>query len=207
MLTAYIISALLGYLIGSFPTAFLLVKWKVGIDIRQAGSGNVGTLNTMEVTGSRSLGVAVLIIDVVKGALAVALTMSLFGNLFWTMGVAGLSAIAGHAFPVWLKFRGGRGLATAAGVFMVLGWIFVVIWMVLWMAAYLPFRNVHVGNVLASLTGAGVVAGLPESALTQTLPNFTSASNLLYLTITFCVLVLLTHREPIVAMMKRVRSL
>jgi len=207
VLTAYTLSALLGYLIGSFPTAFLLVKWKAGIDIRRAGSGNVGTLNTMEVTGSRSLGVAVLVIDVVKGALAVALTMSLFGNLFWTMGVAGLSAIAGHAFPVWLNFRGGRGLAAAAGVFMVLGWIFIVIWLVLWTAAYLPFRNVHLGNVLASLAGAGVVAGLPKSALTQTLPNFTSTGNLLFLTITFCVLVLITHREPIAAMMKRARSL
>ncbi len=207
VLTAYTIGALLGYVIGSFPTAYLLVQWKAKIDIRQAGSGNVGTLNAMEVTGSKGLGIAVLIIDVLKGAFAVVLTMVLFGQQFWIMGIAGLSTIAGHSFPVWLKFKGGRGLATAAGVFMTLGWIFIVVWVVVWVVSYLPFRKVHAGNIVASMISPIVIAGVPESTLSQTLPGFTSATNLLYFSIAFCALVLVTHRETVALFMKRTRSL
>ena len=193
-------------MIGSFPTAFLLVKWKAEIDIRQAGSGNVGTLNTMEVTGSKGLGIAVLIIDMLKGVLSVVLAMSLFGHAFWIPGAAGLSAIAGHSFPVWLKFKGGRGLATAAGVFLVLGWVFVVIWLVLWGVTYLLFRSIHAGNVLASLLGPFLLAGLPSPVLSQTLPGFTSVTNLFHCGIAFSFITLVAHRDVITELIKRPRS-
>lgn len=206
-MTSYIISALIGYLVGSFPTAYLLVKWKTKVDIRQAGSGNVGTLNTMEVTSSKSLGVAVLMIDMVKGALPVLLVMNLGGMQFWILGVAGLSAIIGHSFPLWLKFKGGRGLATTAGVMLVLGWVFIVIWLVLWTLAYLSTRNIHWGNILASMLSPILVAVMPKSILLNTLPSYTSTNDLLYFGIAFCALILITHREYLIALIRKQETL
>lgn len=201
-LIAYIISALIGYFVGSFPTAYLLVKWKTKVDIRQVGSGNVGTLNTMEVTGSKSLGVAVLIIDILKGAVPVLLTMPLFGSSFALLVTAGFGAIIGHSFPVWLHFKGGRGLATSAGVLLVIGWIYVVLWLVLWLFIYVPTRSIHAGNVIASMCIPLIIAAIPTSVLSQALPPYTSTVNLLHFSIAFCVLVIVTHREPILQLIK-----
>ena len=202
MLT-YIVSAIVGYAFGSVPTAYLLVKWKTRVDIRRAGSGNVGTMNTFDVTGSKALSVGVLVIDMVKGALAVLIVMWLMRNDFEMLALAGLSAIAGHSFPVWLRFQGGRGLATTAGVMLVVGWIFIIIWIALWTGAYLSTRSVHAGNIIASLSSPLVVAIAPQELLAQTLPPYTSPTNLLFFSIVFCVIMLATHRQPLLSFLKR----
>lgn len=104
-----------GYLIGSIPFAFLLARRLGGVDLREAGSGNVGAANVLRTT-SASLGIAAAALDICKGA-AVAV---LAGGDPGTRAAAGLAAIAGHVFPVWLRFRGGKGVATACGVYAVL---------------------------------------------------------------------------------------
>lgn len=151
MFLTYVAIAGASYLIGSFPSAYLLVKWKTHQDIRKMGSGNVGALNSYEVTRSKVVGLSVLMIDAVKGALAVGLTGILFGDSFLFLGMACLFSVAGHNYPIWLGFKGGRGLATAAGAFLTLNWFFVVLWCIWWSITYLLTRNIHVGNITAIL--------------------------------------------------------
>ena len=159
-LLPYVVCLLAGYIAGSFPTAFLLVRWKSRIDIRHAGSGNVGTANTLDVTGSKALSLAVLALDVAKGALAVLISKA-FGSDPWLSCAAGIGAVAGHNYPVWLRFHGGRGLATAAGVFLLTGWAFVPLWLALFGLAYARWRDVHTGNVLALLLAPMIALAVP----------------------------------------------
>jgi acyl phosphate:glycerol-3-phosphate acyltransferase len=109
------------YLIGSIPFGILLAKLFGGVDVRKAGSGNIGATNVARVAGPLP-GILTLVLDGVKGAAAVWLAAWFAnGSALW-MTVAGLSALLGHCFPVWLRFRGGKGVATAAGMFLALCW-------------------------------------------------------------------------------------
>lgn len=194
---AYILSALSAYLVGSLPTAFLLLKWKMKIDIRQEGSGNVGTLNAMEVSKSNFLGVAVLVIDLLKGSFAVLSIMLLSNNRPELVIIAAVGVVIGHNYPAWLKFRGGRGLAPTAGVMFVLGPVFIAAWMVLWLLAYLPSRNVHVGNIAACVLGPLLLALLPEHMLASYLPGYVSKVEVLFVIIALCSLMLVRHSREI----------
>jgi glycerol-3-phosphate acyltransferase PlsY len=148
--TTNLLAVVFGYLIGSIPTAYLLVKWKANLDIRTAGSGNVGTLNSYEVTNSKFVGAVVLLVDLLKGVCAVLAAQTLGGG-FPAAAAAALAAVLGHNFPVWLGFRGGRGLATAAGAMLLLGWVVLPIWMLAWFIGYKLSRDVNVGNAIATL--------------------------------------------------------
>jgi|Deesub1362B_J571_1020462.scaffolds.fasta_scaffold05369_3 glycerol-3-phosphate acyltransferase PlsY len=141
------------YLSGSFPTAYLLVKAVRGIDIRQAGSGNVGALNTIRTVQSWKYGLLVLLIDALKGAVPVWLVWRFFPGRPELLGLAALAAVVGHAFPLWLRFRGGRGLATAAGGLVVAAPVLVIFWMGVWGLAYAILRKV----ILASMIGFGAL--------------------------------------------------
>src|SRR5215212_4923501 len=108
---------LLGYLAGSVPFAFLLAR-RAGIDVRVAGSGNVGAANVLRTTGAWR-GVTVMALDAAKGAAAVSVVYLAAGGAS-VAALTGAAAIVGHIYPVWLRFRGGKGVAVAAGVFSVL---------------------------------------------------------------------------------------
>jgi len=138
------------YLIGSFPTAYFVVKRISNIDIRSAGSGNVGGLNTYEVSGSRGAGTLVAAVDFFKGAVVTWLALSLLPENPLALCGAFLFVVVGHCFPVWLKFRGGRGLATAGGGLTIIAWPFAVIWLLGWLATYSVSRHIHLGNVLGT---------------------------------------------------------
>ena len=109
----------LGYLSGSIPFGVLVGRWVRGVDVRTQGSGNIGATNVARVAGKK-LGVAVLALDALKGALPVLAAMALLPQSPRTHAVVGLAAFLGHVFPVWLKLKGGKGVATALGVLVVL---------------------------------------------------------------------------------------
>jgi glycerol-3-phosphate acyltransferase PlsY len=109
------------YLIGSIPFGILLAKLFGGVDVRKAGSGNIGATNVARLAGPLP-GILTLVLDGVKGAAAVWLAARFANESALWMTVAGLSALLGHCFPVWLRFRGGKGVATAAGMFLALCW-------------------------------------------------------------------------------------
>jgi len=118
MSLVFIIMAIAGYLVGAIPMAYLLSRWRRGIDIRRYGSGNVGASNVVKTAGKR-LGLAVFIFDVSKGAVMILLSGAL-GLALWQQIAVGLFTIAGHNWPVFLRFNGGRGIATSLGVALVM---------------------------------------------------------------------------------------
>jgi glycerol-3-phosphate acyltransferase PlsY len=143
----YILAAFAGgYLFGSVPWGLLLSKYGGAGDIRRVGSGNIGATNVLR-TGHKGLAVATLLLDVAKGAAAV-----LIGGLYGpdTAVVAGAGAFVGHVFPVWLRFDGGKGVATALGILCALSWTSALGVLALFAAAVAVTRYVSVGSLLGS---------------------------------------------------------
>jgi len=114
------LSVLFGYLLGSIPSGWLAGRWLKGIDLRELGSGSTGATNVLRQVGTGPAAV-VFLLDVGKGAFAVLLTRA-SGLGEWIQVLAGLSALAGHIWPIWLKFKGGKAVATGFGMFLGLAW-------------------------------------------------------------------------------------
>jgi glycerol-3-phosphate acyltransferase PlsY len=135
------------YLLGSIPFGFLLVKLSQGKDIRSFGSGNIGATNVFR--KSRLTGILTLILDAGKGALAVAIAGWLVGSASW-MAIAAVAAIIGHIFPIWLKFKGGKGVATGCGAFLVLSPVAVLTTLGLFVLVAVTTRYVSAASVVAT---------------------------------------------------------
>ncbi len=142
-------SIAIAYLLGSIPFGYLIVKSRQGRDVRAAGSGNIGAANVTRVAGAAA-GLLTLALDAGKGYLAVWIAARLaHGNIRW-MIVAALCAIIGHLFPVWLGFRGGRGVATGVGVFLPICWSAVVAALAIWILVVIFWRYVSLGSIVAA---------------------------------------------------------
>ena len=187
----YIVVAVVAYLLGSIPTGFLVAKAR-GIDIRAVGSGNIGAANTFRAVG-RSAGIFVLFADALKGFVAVMscyLILPLFGVTdpgvaFHYRVVAGIFAVLGHNYTCWLGFKGGKGIATTAGVYLALVPLSVGLALVAFIVALLLTRYTSVGSILAAIVLTLVVC-LTQSDLT-----------LKIVTIALFVLAILKHRTNI----------
>jgi glycerol-3-phosphate acyltransferase PlsY len=138
-----------GYILGSIPFGYLLVRATGGGDIRFQGSGNIGATNVARASGW-SVGAATLVLDVAKGFLAVWLAGHFSGGNIRIMMFAGLAAIVGHVFPVWLRFGGGKGVATALGVFLAICWPATAAAVVLFLLVALFWRYVSLASVSAA---------------------------------------------------------
>jgi glycerol-3-phosphate acyltransferase PlsY len=143
------VAVALGYLVGSVPFAYLLARRR-GIDLRETGSGNVGAANVLRTSGPGNAAAA-MCLDATKGALAVFLAQRL-GAGAATAVAAGLAAVIGHIYPVWLGFRGGKGVATAAGAFAVLAPAGMLIASTAFVAAVCVTRYVSVGSVVGAVS-------------------------------------------------------
>jgi glycerol-3-phosphate acyltransferase PlsY len=145
-----VVGVVLAYLIGSVPFAFLVAKRWGTPDLRRIGSGNLGAANVLRVSGVKA-GVLVVLLDVGKGAAGV-LVASRLDGFATAPAVAGLAAIVGHIYPVWLRFRGGKGVATACGVFTALAPGAVVPALAVFLISAWLTKYISVGSVLASLS-------------------------------------------------------
>jgi acyl phosphate:glycerol-3-phosphate acyltransferase len=154
MSNLYIIVAFIGYLLGSIPFGFLLVRFFRGEDIRLTGSGNIGATNVAR-SGAKGLGIATLALDALKGLLAVAFAWWLADSQGLLplpyMAHAALAAVLGHVFPVWLKFKGGKGVATALGVFILLFPKALLVSLAIFILIVAATRFVSLGSILASI--------------------------------------------------------
>lgn len=139
---------LIAYLIGSIPFGLIVTRLGGAGDIRTIGSGNIGATNVLR-TGRKGLAIATLILDVLKGALPVWLAGRYFGPDM--AAVAGLGAVLGHCFPVWLKFRGGKGVATALGVMLVLTPLVAFLATLLFVVTTALSRYVSLGSMLGAV--------------------------------------------------------
>jgi glycerol-3-phosphate acyltransferase PlsY len=137
------------YLIGSIPFAFLLARRWSAADLRQIGSGNLGAANVMRASGVTA-GVLVAILDITKGACSVMLAERLSGNAA-APAAAGLAAIVGHIYPIWLRFRGGKGVATACGVFSVLTPLAIPPALAIFLIAVALTKYISLGSLLATI--------------------------------------------------------
>ncbi len=165
MVSLIIVSAAVSYLIGSFPTAYLLVKKFYRFDIRSAGSGNVGGRNSYETTGDKRIGIVVVIIDALKGATAYLAAVLCFGGSFAVITVSILAVVIGHNYSVWIGFRGGRGLATACGAMSPSFPVVVVLWGAMYMLASRITKDVIAANKAACVLSACLAWVLPQTWL------------------------------------------
>jgi len=203
---SFCLAGLLGYALGSIPTAFLLVHWKLNRDIRSEGSGNVGTLNSYEVTGSTLIGALVLTVDLLKGIGAVLLARGIWGGGYLHPEAAGVAALLGHNYPVWLGFKGGRGLATGAGVMGAFGWMIVGLWGLCWAAAYPILRSVNPANAAALIVTILFVTLAPDDLLRQTLTSDIPLSEFRIFGGAVLVIILMKHIEPVRLYVQKLRN-
>jgi len=168
----YLIVSLVSYLLGSIPFSYIVVKLARGIDVRSLGSGNAGTLNTWRVTRNPLLTLIVLIGDVGKGALSI-LFARYFGGDAFSEFLAAFFAVSGHNWPVWLNFRGGRGLATMYGAYLVSSPYALLATIVIWAITYLLTGYVILGGIIAIpvIVGAFYYLGyIPPAVLGAAFP-------------------------------------
>jgi acyl phosphate:glycerol-3-phosphate acyltransferase len=147
-----------GYLLGSIPFGYLIVRFKQGGDIREVGSGGTGATNVSRGAG-KAAGIVTLILDALKGAAAILVTRRLLMVLGQddvavdsAIAVAAIAVIVGHIFPVWLRFKGGKGVATAVGVFLVLAPLAMIWGGVVFFAVVFSTRYVSLGSILSAAT-------------------------------------------------------
>lgn len=176
----YIIVAIISYLMGSIPFGFVLTKVFLKKDIRDIGSGNIGATNALR-TGNKFVGYITLILDISKAVIPVIFVKFNYPDLLF---IASLCAFLGHVFPIWLKFKGGKGVATYVGILfsinIILGAVFVISWLIVFVITKY--------SSLSSITGTLTVPGY----LLITGQN----NNIIFFAIMF-VLIFFTHRENI----------
>src|ERR1035438_8683198 len=146
-----ILAAAIAYVLGAIPVGYLLVKWKTGGDVRASGSGNIGATNVLRTTG-RAAGVATLLLDIGKGYLAVWLAGRLTeGSALWTSAAA-LAVMAGHAYPVFLHFKGGKAMASFVGAFLCLTPLALGAVLVVFVVVVAWTRFISMGSVVGAAT-------------------------------------------------------
>ena len=187
----YILTAAVSYLLGSIPFGFVLVRAFRGADIRQSGSGNIGATNVART--SPVLGVLTLLLDALKGLAAVAIAR--YGiaphagsSAVLLPGVAALFAILGHVFPVWLKFRGGEGVATGLGSFLLLAPKALLVMIGLFLAVLFVFRYVSLGSIIA-------VAFFP--ILAWMLDGYQRTPAMIACMVIACFIIVVKHRDNV----------
>lgn len=171
---------LLGYLLGSIPFGVLLTRWAGAGDLRQIGSGNIGATNVLR-TGRKGLAAATLLLDLAKGAAAVLIAGWLLPG---TAVLAGMGAFLGHCYPVWLRFEGGKGVATLMGIVVALHWPSGLVYAAVWLGLLGTLR-------ISSLAGMTAAISAPVSAA------FWGRIDLVLLLLALALIVLWKHRDNI----------
>lgn len=164
-----LLALLIGYLLGSIPFGFILTRAAGKGDIRDVGSGNIGATNVLR-TGSRWLAAATLLLDALKATAAVLIARTLLPG---TETFAAAGALIGHLYPVWLKFRGGKGVATYLGLLIPLLWPAAVVYAIVWVAALFLIRISSAAGMLAAISAPIAAAALGQRALFPILLGFT----------------------------------
>ena len=181
MTGAVLYTLLTGYLLGSIPFGLILTRLAGKGDIRDIGSGNIGATNVLR-TGSKKLAALTLLLDTTKGSAAVLLAAALSGRE--SMPYAAAGALIGHLYPVWLRFRGGKGVATFLGILLPLFCLAALVYSLVWLGLLLVAR-------ISSLAGILAAASAPLSAVVV------GRTDLLPMLLGFAVLVIWKHRENI----------
>lgn len=159
-----LLALLIAYLLGAIPFGYLLVKWKTGGDVRASGSGNIGATNVLRTTG-RAAGIATLLLDTAKGYAAVWIAGTLtHQSAVWTSAAA-LAVVAGHAYPVFLRFQGGKAVASALGAFLRLAPLAIAAEFIVFVVIVVWTHHISFGSIVTSATLPLAVWLIQKSAL------------------------------------------
>ena len=185
----YLIIGIISYLIGSIPFGFVLTKFFLKQDIREIGSGNIGATNALR-TGNKLIGYATLILDIFKAIIPVIYVKINFPELIY---IASLCAFLGHVFPVWLKFKGGKGVATYIGILFSINILLGVIFISSWFVVFLIFKYSSLSSLIGALSIPVYIFFVGE------------INNVIFFGIMF-VLIFYTHRENIKRLINKEES-
>ena len=174
------IVAVYSYLLGSIPFGLLLTKIFLKKDIRTVGSGNIGATNVLR-TGNKFLAIATLFLDLLKGYISVYISTFYFENL---ISLSALICFIGHIFPIWLKFKGGKGVATYLGIILAFSYKFFLIFSVSWISLSLLFRFASLSSMISTL-------------IVFLYAYFFEINNNILILFIFFVMILFTHKENI----------
>ena len=198
-----LIVILFSYLSGSIPFGLILTKIFGNQDIRNIGSGNIGATNVLR-TGNKFLAALTLILDILKGYIPVLIAQQYFPGL---IQLSCLLAFLGHVFPVWLKFKGGKGVATYLGVLFALSYQLAFLFIFTWLVVSLIFRYSSVSSIFASLT-VFVISLIRETVLpilSKIIENkiYLNSLSVTYFLFIFFILIVFTHRKNISNLKKK----
>ena len=179
----------ISYLLGSIPFGFLLTKFFLKKDIREIGSGNIGATNVLR-TGNKFIGYTTLILDILKAVVPIILTKVYFIEYLY---IASLCVFLGHVFPIWLRFKGGKGVATYVGILFSINYFFGIIFIVSWLIIFFISKYSSLGSITSSLI-IPIFIFLNSSYENQ------------YFFIIMFVLILYTHRENVKRLINKEES-
>ena len=168
------------YFLGSIPFGLIITKVFLGKDIRNIGSGNIGTTNVLR-TGKKSLAAATLLFDILKGYISITITFKYFNELVY---LSALICFIGHIFPVWLKFKGGKGVATYLGIILGVSFILGIVFGVVWFLIAIIFRYSSLSSILSAM-------------IVCIYSFYTGSETQSYFLFIMFVIIIFTHRENI----------
>jgi len=190
-----LIVTLFSYIAGSIPFGLILGKIFGKIDIRKIGSGNIGATNVLR-TGNKLLAGVTLVLDIVKGYVPVMITMEYFPEF---VQLSCLTVFLGHLFPIWLKFKGGKGVATYLGILFALSIQLASLFIFTWVVVSLIFKYSSLSSMFSSLTVL-VVAVIKETALSSIGMHANFEKNIILMLFIFFILIIFTHRKNILSL-------
>ena len=190
--------AVFSYFCGSIPFGLILTKAFSGKDIRSIGSGNIGATNVLR-TGNKYLAFSTLILDILKGYLAVIITQQYFLEL---IQLSALLVFLGHLFPIWLKFKGGKGVATFLGILLALSYSLTLLFILTWITVALIFKYSSLSSIFASIT-VFVISFIKENVIKAFDPNISNVSDIKLLLFIFLILIIYTHKNNISNLINR----
>ena len=187
-----VLVAVFSYLCGSIPFGLILTKIFSKQDIREIGSGNIGATNVLR-TGNKYLAFATLFLDILKGYIPVLIAKHFFPEL---LQLSALLAFLGHLFPVWLKFNGGKGVATFLGILFALSYGLAALFIFTWLTVSLIFKYSSLSSIFSSLT-VFIIALITEKVTFAINPNTYEEGDLKLLLFIILILIIFTHRKNI----------
>jgi glycerol-3-phosphate acyltransferase PlsY len=180
------------YLSGSIPFGLILTKFASGQDIRKIGSGNIGATNVFR-TGNKFLAASTLLLDALKGFVPVIITKQYMPEL---IQLSCLMAFLGHIFPIWIKFKGGKGIATYLGILFALSYGLSFLFIFTWVVVLLIFKYSSVSSIFSSMTVL-VVTLIKDTALKSLDQNFNISADIKLILFIFFILIIFTHKKNI----------
>ena len=186
------------YLSGSIPFGLILTKFAGGQDIRKIGSGNIGATNVFR-TGSKFLAASTLLLDALKGYAPVIITKQYFPEL---IQLSCLIAFLGHIFPIWIKFKGGKGVATYLGILFALSYQLSFLFIFTWVVVLLIFKYSSVSSIFSSMTVL-VVTLIKDTALKSLDQNFNIDADIKLILFIFFILIIFTHKKNILNLINK----